>query len=94
MAEESTASLPDRPRPPPVDRWVALVLLSLAMFGNYYVYDTIAPVADLLTSQLGFSDEQIGLLYSTYSWAAVSSSTASGRRSRSCSSPPSPPWPG
>ncbi len=61
----------ERPRPPPVDRWVALVLLSVAMFGNYYVYDTIAPVADLLTSQLGFTDEQIGLLYSTYSWAAV-----------------------
>jgi MFS family permease len=50
---------------------LALVLLSLAMFGNYYVYDTIAPVADLLGSQLGFTDEQIGLLYSTYSWAAV-----------------------
>jgi len=61
----------ERPRPPPFDRWAALVLLSLAMFGNYYVYDTIAPVADLLTSQLGFNDEQIGLLYSTYSWAAV-----------------------
>jgi MFS family permease len=59
------------PRPPPFDRWLALVLLSVAMFGNYYLYDTIAPVADLLTSQLGFNDEQIGLLYSTYSWAAV-----------------------
>jgi MFS family permease len=66
---EATAA--ERPRPPPFDRWVALVLLSLAMFGNYYVYDTIAPVADLLTSQLGFNDQQIGLLYSTYSWAAV-----------------------
>jgi MFS family permease len=61
----------ERPRPPPLDRWLALVLLSVPMFGNYYVYDTIAPVADLLTSQLGFNDEQIGLLYSTYSWAAV-----------------------
>ena len=61
----------ERPRPPPFDRWAALVLLSVAMFGNYYVYDTIAPVADLLTSQLGFDDEKIGLLYSTYSWAAV-----------------------
>jgi MFS family permease len=71
MAEVAVESAPERPRPPPVDRWVALVLLSLAMFGNYYVYDTIAPVADLLTSQLGFNDEQIGLLYSTYSWAAV-----------------------
>jgi MFS family permease len=71
MAGPAVESAPERPRPPPVDRWVALVLLSLAMFGNYYVYDTIAPVADLLASQLGFNDEQIGLLYSTYSWAAV-----------------------
>jgi MFS family permease len=71
MTATDAAPAAERPRPPPFDRWVALVLLSVAMFGNYYVYDTIAPVADLLTSQLGFNDEQIGLLYSTYSWAAV-----------------------
>jgi MFS family permease len=41
------------------------------MFGNYYPYDAVAPVADLLTSQLGFIDEQIGSLYSAYSVAAV-----------------------
>src|SRR5512136_3229878 len=71
MTATEPGATPERPRPPPFDRWAALVLLSLAMFGNYYVYDTIAPVADLLGSQLGFNDEQIGLLYSTYSWAAV-----------------------
>jgi MFS family permease len=71
MAVEADPGGAGKPRPPPVDRWAALVLLSLAMFGNYYVYDTIAPVADLLGSQLGFTDEQVGLLYSTYSWAAV-----------------------
>jgi MFS family permease len=71
MADHATPLAAEPPRPPPFDRWLALVLLSVAMFGNYYLYDTIAPVADLLTSQLGFNDEQIGLLYSTYSWAAV-----------------------
>ncbi len=71
VAVSDAAVALERPRPPPLDRWVALVLLSVPMFGNYYVYDAIAPVADLLTSQLGFNDEQIGLLYSTYSWAAV-----------------------
>src|SRR5512137_2689612 len=71
MTGAVAGSAPERPRPPPVDRWAALVLLSLAMFGNYYVYDDVAPVADLLTSQLGFDDEKIGLLYSTYSWAAA-----------------------
>ena len=71
MSGSAAAPAAEGPRPPPFDRWLALVLLSVAMFGNYYVYDTIAPVADLLTRQLGFTDEQIGLLYSTYSWAAV-----------------------
>jgi MFS family permease len=59
------------PQPPPVYRWLVLVFLSLAMFGNYYPYDAVAPVADLLSKQLGFTDEQIGTLYSMYSVAAV-----------------------
>jgi MFS family permease len=41
------------------------------MFANYYVYDSIAPIADMLKSDLGFSDENIGQLYSVYSIAAV-----------------------
>ena len=57
--------------PPASFRWSVLIVLSLAMAGNYYPYDAIAPVADLLTSQLGFTDEQIGSLYSFYSVAAV-----------------------
>ena len=48
-----------------------LVFVSVAMFGNYYPYDAVGPVADLLGSQLGFTDEQIGSLYSIYSVAAV-----------------------
>lgn len=60
-----------RPPPPTVFRWTILLLVSLAMFGNYYVYDTIAPVADMLKSDLGFSDSQIGQLYSVYSVAAI-----------------------
>ena len=60
-----------RPAPPPYFRWAVLVFLSLAMVGNYYPYDAVAPVADLLASQLGFTDEQIGSLYSVYSVAAV-----------------------
>jgi MFS family permease len=44
-----------------------LVFVSLAMFGNYYVYDCIAPIADLLVKQLGFSDANIGLLQAIYS---------------------------
>jgi MFS family permease len=44
-----------------------LVLVSLAMFGNYYVYDSISPLADVLVRELGFSDSNIGLLNAIYS---------------------------
>lgn len=60
-----------RPEPPTGYRWTVLLFLSLAMAGNYYIYDSIAPVADLLSSQLGYSDTQIGWLYSIYSVSAI-----------------------
>lgn len=59
------------PEPGPLYRWTVLLFISLAMFGNYYVYDSAAPVFDLLSTQLGFTDQQLGLLYSVYSVAAV-----------------------
>lgn len=48
-------------------RWSVLIFVSLAMFGNYYVYDSISPLADLLAGQLGFSDSNIGTLNAIYS---------------------------
>lgn len=56
-----------RPEPSRTFRWVVLVFISLTMFGNYYVYDCIAPIADVLAKQLGFSDSHIGLLQAIYS---------------------------
>ncbi len=63
----SMPPLPTLPPPPPALRWTVLVVISLAMFGNYYVYDCISPMADLLVAQLGFSDSNIGLLQAIYS---------------------------
>ena len=57
--------------PPRAYRWLVLVFISLAMFGNYYIYDSIAPIADILKSDLGFTDENIGQMYSVYSFAAI-----------------------
>ena len=65
--EESTPVEPQAPPPPPPYRWAVLFFVSLAMFGNYYVYDSIAPVADLLKEQLGFTDANIGWLNAIYS---------------------------
>ncbi len=56
-----------KPQPPKVYRWIVLILISLAMFGNYYIYDAISPLADVLAKQLGFSDSDIGLLQGIYS---------------------------
>jgi MFS family permease len=56
-----------KPPPTPAWRWAILVALSLAMFGNYYAYDAVGPVADSLQKILGFSDTQIGTLNAIYS---------------------------
>ena len=52
---------------PPWYRWAVLIIISLAMCGNYYVYDAISPLADVLKTQLGLSDDNIGLLNAIYS---------------------------
>ncbi len=52
---------------PTLYRWIILFFVSLAMFGNYYVYDSISPLADLLVKQLKFSDANIGTLNAIYS---------------------------
>jgi len=60
-----------RPPPTPGYRWFVLVAVSLAMFGNYYVFDALNPVGPLLESQLGFGQAQIGALDSAYNLAAL-----------------------
>ncbi|MGA3213467.1 MAG: MFS transporter [Terriglobales bacterium] len=64
-----------KPEPTRLYRWLVLVFVSLAMFGNYYVYDALSPVADLLAKAppigLGFSDDNIGLLQAIYSFPNI-----------------------
>jgi len=71
MNEAVAAPETRAPEPPKVFRWLVLLVISLPMFANYYVYDSIAPIADILKRDLGFTDENIGSLYSVYSVAAV-----------------------
>ena len=47
-------------------RWWVLALIAVVIAGNYYAWDSIAPVADLLRHQRGFSQSQIGLLNAIY----------------------------
>ena len=56
-----------RPAGAPAIAWLVCALIALAQYGNFYVYDSIGPVADLLQQQRGFSDSQVGLLNAIYS---------------------------
>jgi MFS family permease len=60
-----------RPEPTRLYRWMVLVFLSLAMFGSYYAYDALSPLADVLKQQLGFSDLNIGFLQMMYSFPNI-----------------------
>lgn len=71
MATQNMTNAPAKPRPPVALRWVILVFISIAMFGNYYIYDALSPVAKLLKDQLGFSDSNIGWLQGIYSLVNV-----------------------
>jgi MFS family permease len=48
-----------------------LIFVSMTMFGNYYIYDAINPLVDIFIQQLGFTNENVGWLNSSYSVAAV-----------------------
>jgi MFS family permease len=56
-----------RPEPSRTYRWLVLIVVSLAMFGSYYVYDAVSPLADVLKQQLGFTDQNLGFLQAVYS---------------------------
>jgi MFS family permease len=62
---------PRRPEPSSFYRWMVLIFLSLALFGSYYAYDALSPLADVLKQQLGFSDSNIGLLQAIYSFPNI-----------------------
>ncbi len=71
MSSPEDRRSPLLPPPPPAYRWAVLLFVSLAMFGNYYVYDSLGPVIDLMRDQLDFSYQQIGWLSSAYNIAAL-----------------------
>ena len=60
-----------RAAPGALQRWWVLLLVSVAMFGNYYAYDAINPVVDLLRTQRGLDYGQVGMLSTAYNVAAL-----------------------
>src|SRR5712672_1230239 len=60
-----------RPEPSRLYRWAVLLFVSLAVGGNYYIYDSINPLERIFIDQLGFSATAFGWLNASYSVAAV-----------------------
>lgn len=48
-------------------RWLILVLMGGVIFGSYYAYDAVSPIADYIISGMRISRAQYGLLFSYYS---------------------------
>ena len=78
MPESTPASADPRPQPPTVYRWLVLLSCSVAMFGNYYVFDALYPVTPLLEKAFGFTGAQVGLLDTAYNVAALLTLIAGG----------------
>lgn len=72
MADTPLAPTADtKPFPSFGYRWAVLLSMSLAVYGSYYAFDSIGPLAPLLSRQLHFSDSAIGLLQASYSLANI-----------------------
>ncbi|MCP2619085.1 MFS transporter, partial [Candidatus Aminicenantes bacterium AC-335-A11] len=48
-------------------RWLVLFIMGLVIFGSYYAYDAISPIADFIMKGLNISRAQYGLFFSVYS---------------------------
>ncbi len=59
-------------------KYVILLLSALTIMGSYYNLDVIAPIADLLRTQRGFSQTQIGLLNAVFSMPNVALAVVGG----------------
>ncbi|MCX7972904.1 MAG: MFS transporter [Candidatus Aminicenantes bacterium] len=47
-------------------RWLVLVLMGWVIFGAYYAYDAVSPIADFIMRDMNLSRAQYGLLFSFY----------------------------
>src|SRR5438045_7983654 len=74
----ANAALTLRPRPSAFYRWMVLIFISVAMGGNYYIYDSINALERIFIDRLGFSATQFGWLNASYSVAAVATLLVGG----------------
>jgi hypothetical protein len=44
-------------------RWLVLLVISLVMFGSYYVYDCVSPINDYIQKSMSISNSQCSPLH-------------------------------
>ncbi len=47
-------------------RWLILLVVSLVMFGSYYIYDSLSPINEYIQQDMGIDNAKFGLLFSFY----------------------------
>lgn len=47
-------------------RWLILLVVSLVMFGSYYIYDALSPINESIQQSMGIDNARFGLLFSFY----------------------------
>jgi nitrate/nitrite transporter NarK len=47
-------------------RWLILLIVSLVMFGSYYIYDSLSPINDYIQQSMNVDSARFGLLFSFY----------------------------
>ena len=67
MVESLRISLRESPRA----RWMAMVFVSLSMFGAYFFNYAMSPVKPMLESALGWTSSDFGTYTSSYAWFNV-----------------------
>ncbi|MCK4236059.1 MAG: MFS transporter, partial [Candidatus Krumholzibacteria bacterium] len=48
-------------------RWLVLLVVSLVLFGSYYVYDAVSPINDYIQKSMNIDNSRYGLLFTFYS---------------------------
>jgi MFS family permease len=48
-------------------RWLILLIISMLMFGSYYIYDVLSPINDYIQTDMHLDNARFGWLFSLYS---------------------------
>jgi MFS family permease len=52
-------------------RFIVLVVVCFMIYGSYFAYDSVGAIEDYLMESMAIGQEDIGLMYSMYSWGAI-----------------------